>query len=203
MVYFIANRQTPALTHATLPGAGTTQSAGPKTLHKRKMTTMIENEIEATVLAAQPARPGAEYEPLNVFIGKWINQGNTIENEQASSVNIVTSDVYEWAPGGFFILHYAYGLVGEQSGGGVEIIGYDPANDRYTSHFFDSQGNIAFSELTERYGVWTWLGDWAGEKHRATSVFSEDGKVQACLHERSSDGVTWQPSMEVLLTRVD
>jgi hypothetical protein len=40
-------------------------------------------------------------------------------------VPILTSDVYEWAPGGFFVVHSAFGKIGETSVGGVEIIGVD------------------------------------------------------------------------------
>jgi hypothetical protein len=39
--------------------------------------------------------------------------------------------------------------------------------------------------------------------HRATSTFSDDGRTQTCLHERSVDGVTWKPSMEIVLTKAD
>ena len=162
---------------------------------------------QATFLPTQPQtqklppRPGIEHRLLEVFIGKWINEGHTVATAKAPSVRIVTSDIYEWAPGGCFVLHYAYGLVGDNSGGGVELIGYDAATEKYISHFFDSQGNIVISELTVRDDVWTWLGDWAGEGHRATSVFSSDGRIQKCLHERSDDGVNWQPSMEVVLMK--
>jgi hypothetical protein len=57
--------------------------------------------------------------------------------------------------------------------------------------------------LTVRDGIWTWTGPWAGEGHRATSVLSDDGKTQTCLHERSEDGVNWQPSMEVKLIKAE
>lgn len=164
---------------------------------------MTENRGVATGLVNQPPKPGPEHKHLDVFIGKWINEGHTIASADAPSVKIVTSDVYEWAPGGFFVLHYAYGLVGNLSGGGIEIIGFNAASQKYTSHFFDNQGNIAISELTVRDGVWTWIGDWAGEGHRATSEFSDDGKIQTCLHERSDDRVNWLPSMEVVLTKAE
>jgi hypothetical protein len=151
----------------------------------------------------QPPKPGPEHKLLEVFIGKWINEGHTISSADAPSVKILTSDVYDWAPGGFFVLHYAYGLVGNLGGGGIEIIGYDATSKKYSSHFFDNQGNVVISELTVRDGIWTWTGPWAGEGHRATSVFSDDGKTQTCLHERSADGVNWQPSMEVKLIKAE
>jgi hypothetical protein len=147
-------------------------------------------------------KPGPEHKLLDVFIGKWINQGHTVATADTPSVKIVTSDVYEWAPGGFFVLHYAYGLVGDLGGGGIEIIGYEAASQKYNSHFFDGQGNVVISELTVHNGVWTWIGDWAGEGHRATSIFSEDGRIQTCLHERSDDGVHWEPSMDIKLIKV-
>jgi hypothetical protein len=151
----------------------------------------------------RPPKPGAEHRRLDVFIGRWINEGHTIATADAPSVKILTSDVYEWAPGGFFVLHYAYGLVGTLSGGGIEVIGYDAGSKRYTSHFFDSQGNVVTSELTFDNGVWTWLGPWAGQGHRATATYSDDGKIQKCLHERSDDGRTWIPSMDIVLTKVE
>lgn len=158
---------------------------------------MTKNEIE------QLPKPGPEHKLLDVFIGKWINEGHTIASADAPSVKILTSDIYEWAPGGFFVLHTAYGLIGNLSGGGIEIINYDAASKKYNSHFFDSQGNIVISELTVRDGIWTWTGDWAEEGHHATSVFSDDGKTQTCLHERSDGGVNWVPSMDVTLTKVE
>ncbi len=60
------------------------------------------------------------HQSLAVLIGKWINEGRTIETAGIASVPILTSDVYEWAPGGFFVVHSAFGKIGETSVGGVE-----------------------------------------------------------------------------------
>jgi hypothetical protein len=69
---------------------------------------------------------------LEVFIGKWINHGHVTETGE----EIITSDIYEWLPGKRFVLHTAYGLVGERGGGGVELIGYDPKKKAFVSTFF-------------------------------------------------------------------
>ena len=147
-------------------------------------------------------KPGPEHRLLDIFIGKWINQGHTVATAEAPSLPIVTSDVYEWAPGGFFVHHYAYGIAGSMPGGGIEICGYDAESGQYKSYFFDSQGNVVISSLTHNDGVWVWEGPWAGVGHRATSTFSDDGRIQKCLHESSVDGVNWTPSMEIVLTKV-
>jgi hypothetical protein len=111
----------------------------------------------------------------------------------------VTSDVYEWIPGRFAVLHTAYGRLGDLDVGGVEIIGYDPESGNYTSHFFDSQGHMTVDELLYEDGKWIWKG----ERIRTTSTFSDDGKEQHSLHEQSEDGVEWHPAMDVTLIKVD
>src|SRR5688572_17140303 len=119
---------------------------------------MTKNEIE------QLPQPGPEHKLLDVLIGKWINEGHTIATADAPSVKILSSDVYEWAPGGFFVLHYAYGLIGNLSVGGIEILSYDAASQKYRSDFFDSQGNISLHKLgTVQGDTWIWTGEWAGE----------------------------------------
>jgi hypothetical protein len=92
--------------------------------------------------------PGPEHERLNAIIGRWINEGHTINPDGTPGVKILASDVYEWAPGGFFVVHPAYGRIGDIGVGGVEIIGYDPASQKYQVYFFDSQGNISRHDLT-------------------------------------------------------
>jgi hypothetical protein len=107
--------------------------------------------------------------------------------------------VYEWAPGGFFIVHSAYGRIGDFGVGGIEIIGYDETSADYKSHFFDSQGNVIVSSLTARGDTWTYQGGTT----RSTVEFSDNRRVQAVLHERTDDGTTYTPSMKVTLTKVE
>ena len=140
---------------------------------------------------------GPEYDRLDVFIGKWITEGHTVPNDGTSPLKITASDVYEWAPGKFFILHTAYGRIGDVPVGGIEIIGYDPEKGAYTTHFFDSQGNVTSEELSFSDGAWVWRGP----RVRCTGRFSEDGRQIRALHERSDDGVVWTPSMDVTITK--
>lgn len=143
--------------------------------------------------------PGPEHRRLEVFIGKWINEGETMATPDAPAARIVTSDVYEWIPGRFSVLHTAYGHIGDLDVGGVEIIGYDAESGKYTSHFFDSQGHVTVDELTYDAGKWIWTG----ERTRTTSEFSDDGKVQRSLHEQSEDGAEWRLAMDVTLRKID
>jgi hypothetical protein len=135
---------------------------------------------------------------LDVFIGKWINEGRTIPTKEAPVMRIVTSDIYEWAAGGSFVVHSAYGLIGDRDGGGTEIIGYDDATGAFRCFFFDSKGGITVETLVEGDGVWVWTG----ERTRCTATFSEDGRTQHAHHEWSDDGEHWHPSMDVTLTKI-
>lgn len=152
--------------------------------------------------APQLPTPGLEQRQLDVFIGKWINEGHTVARPGVPEAKIVTSDIYEWAAGGFHVVHIAYGIAGGMTGGGTEIIHDDATTGKYRTHFFDSVGNYSPHELSYEDGEWIWLGKWGSEWHRATSVFSDDGRIQTCLHERSDDGKTWEPSMDIVLTKV-
>jgi hypothetical protein len=143
-------------------------------------------------------RPGPEHRVLDALIGRWLTEGHTVAGAGAAALPILASDVYEWAPGGFFIHHTAYGRVGAFDVGGTEIIGYDPESEIYRVHFFDSLGNATAHTLSVRDSVWTWQG----ERTRCTGRFSEGGRVMTAHHERSDDGVKWEPSMVVTLRRV-
>ena len=107
----------------------------------------------------RPTEPGPEVRRLEVFIGRWITEGHVLDEAGAAAVRIQASDVYEWAPGGFFVIHPAYGLIGGVGGGGLEVIGYDSSTQQYWSQFFDSQGNVGTSELLLAGGHWIWQRD--------------------------------------------
>jgi len=150
--------------------------------------------VENTGLAA-PVRD-ARHEALAILIGKWINEGQATGTAEIPSVPILTNDVYEWAPGGFFVVHAAFGKIGETSVGGVEIIGVD--GEAYCSTFYDSFGNVQRSRLEIEDAVIRWTGDRA----RCTVTMTGDGMTQVACHENSADGVKWTASMNVTLRKV-
>jgi hypothetical protein len=139
-----------------------------------------------------------EHDAMSSLVGKWITVGETIPTDGAPALEIRASDVYEWVPGGFFVVHIAYGRIGDSDVGGIELIGYDPQAKKYHAHFFDSQGNVSTQDLTFSEGSWVW----SGEHARATGTLSDDGRTMPTLHEWSDDGVNWRPSMDVTLHKV-
>ena len=156
----------------------------------------VNRGIERSDLPA-PIR-GDAHRALDAWIGRWINQGHTVDERGEAGLAITTSDVYEWAPGGFFVLHTAYGRIGDFEGGGVEMIGYDAERGEYTSQLFDSVGNYSTHRLVANGDTWTYFGDTT----RARVEFSDGNTVQTVLHERTDDGSTFVPSMQVVLRKV-
>jgi hypothetical protein len=107
------------------------------------------------------------------------------------------TDRYEWMPGGFFLLHHVEARMGDTRLTALEVIGYDPSTDSYPMRSYDSMGNVGTHQGRLRDGTWTFTG--AAE--RFTGTFGDDGDTLSGLWERSADGATWEPWMDVTLTR--
>jgi hypothetical protein len=140
-----------------------------------------------------------ELQPLCVFLGRWLTEGETVPRDGGTPESIVASDIYQWIPGGRFVMHPAYGRIGVMEVGGLEVIGYDAVTGQFRTHFFGSDGHVETETLSQRDGVWTWLGT----RTRCRGVFSDDGRTLTAHHERSDDGEHWVPSMSVTLRRID
>jgi hypothetical protein len=164
----------------------------------------MAKDLVADKREQKPVTPGPEHNRLNIFAGEWRTEGQTIADSNSPSVPIRSSDVYEQLPGGFFIVHRWNGRVGDDDVHGIEVIGYDAERHAYRTHFFDNTGGSGSEVLTVRERTWTWLGEhvmgvaW----HRCISVVSEDGNTMRARHERSTDGKTWMPWMDVTLSRI-
>jgi hypothetical protein len=158
----------------------------------------MATETRTGVWEAAGPQPGPEHRRLEAFIGRWITEGETVATPDAPATKIAASDVYEWVPGRFTVLHTAYGRIGEMDVGGVEMITYDPERSSYVSHFFDSQGNVTVGDLIHDDGKWIWQGP----RTRCVSTIGDDGSFHAA-HEQSDDGVEWRPSMDVTLRKVE
>ena len=145
---------------------------------------------------AAPVRDG-RHQALAVLIGNWINEGATVATADIPTAAIRTSDVYAWVPGGFFVVHTAFGKIGDTSVGGVSIIGVD--GEAYDDTFYDSFGNAHRSRLEIDGDVHRWIG--VDGRARCTVTMADGGMTQVAHHESSADGVTWTASMDVALRK--
>lgn len=139
------------------------------------------------------------YALLEPIIGRWITEGDTVGNSKTPSMKVVASDVYEWGQGKKFIIHYAYGIIGDNAAGGIEIIRFDEASKKIMTFFIDNQGEVIEEEIVIKGNEWKWIG-----KHtRATGTFSKDGKSFPVKHEKSDNGKNWETAINVTISKAE
>jgi len=131
----------------------------------------------------QTMETAAEYRPLDVLIGRWMTTGHTFGPDGSPGEPITASDICEWAPGGFFVVHTAYGTIGEEGVGGIEMIGSDAATKQFRTTFFDGRGNITNEQLSVDGTTWTWTGD----EVRCRRTLEDGGRKLVCHHDGSKE----------------
>lgn len=157
-------------------------------------------EALGKLASASAGRPSSEdgRKRLEALIGRWRTEGQTVAGPSEAAVRIAGTDTYEWLGGGFFVVHRVDVRFGDDHVEAIEVIGYDAASRTYPTHAFDSQGAATTYHLRERDGTWTI----SGENERSTLVPAADGVTMRASWERSDDGRTWRPWMEIRLARV-
>jgi Protein of unknown function (DUF1579) len=151
-------------------------------------------------MATPPQDPGLARDRLEALVGRWHTEGSTRATADSPAASIEATDTYEWLPGRFGLLHTVDARVGNQKVEGAEIIGWMPPRDAYVTQYFGSDGPNSYeASLTEADGALVWTMRSAAD--RFTGTFSEDGNRITGRWERLDDEASWQPWMEVTLTR--
>lgn len=140
-------------------------------------------------------------EELAPFVGRWHSRGRTVATPTASAVEIEGTDVYEWFPGGKFLVHHVDVLIGGRPVRVIELIGDpDPAvGGALRMRSFDNDGRFAEMRATvDADGLWTLT---EGVATRSTVVFGPDGQTMTANWERATHDGTWEPWMVMTFTR--
>jgi uncharacterized protein DUF1579 len=101
--------------------------------------------------------PGPQTRRLGALVGRWRSEGHVVGEVP---VPITGTDIYEWLPGGFFLVHHVDVVVGEQKVQAIELIGeYDPATDSFTGRAYDNLGDVTVMRArVDEQGVWRFTG---------------------------------------------
>lgn len=142
----------------------------------------------------EPAKP----EALSVFVGTWKTTGATRATADVPSEPIDATDRYEWMAGGYFLLHHidsrtphalkAMEIIGgpQDADGGSPVTGFDSEGQTFSSVYRLDGRAFHISGPTARFA----------------GGFSEDGETLGGVWERSDDGSTWSPWMDITLAKV-
>jgi Protein of unknown function (DUF1579) len=157
--------------------------------------------------------PSPQARRLGALVGRWRSEGHIVGDPP---VPITGTDTYEWLAGGFFLVHHVDVVIGQQQVQALELLGeYDPTTDSFTARAYDNQGNVTVMRArVDEQGVWRFSGGGdiaavarpasaeAGGAVRSTLTISPDRAGMTARWERSDDGASWQPWMDMTFTRM-
>lgn len=134
---------------------------------------------------------------LHPFEGTWKTQGEIFATDSSPALTIEGTDIYEWLPGGYFLIHRVDVRMGGEQIDSIEIIGYDDSNDTYPMHYFGYQGSKGVMVAVCNSNTWVFTG----ETERFTGSFNETGNILSGRWEqlRNSEWIDW---MNIKLTKV-
>jgi hypothetical protein len=147
---------------------------------------------------------------LTAIAGHWRTSGHVIGDPR---VPVVGTDIYEVFPGAYFLIHHVDVTVGGQSVRAIEIIGEPDGEGGYLGRSYDSDGNAEVMHLRiDDDGVFHFAGggeiaptaqphDAPTARVRSTLTVASDRASMTARWERSEDDLTWQPWMDIALTR--
>ena len=126
---------------------------------------------EENKLPPENSGPHPALKRLDRLVGKWHMTGHSLTTAED---NITGTANFEWLPGGYFLKNTGNIEVNGFKFWSMEIIGYDPAIDAFTSQVYSSM------EGTVRVYHWDFQGDtlthWE-ETSKYTGTISADGKT--------------------------
>jgi hypothetical protein len=146
-------------------------------------------------------------------VGRWRSEGHIVGDQP---VPITGTDTYQWLPGSFFLVHHVDVVIGDQQVQAIELLGeHDPASDAFTARAYNNLGNVTVMQArVDEQGVWRFTGGGdvapvarpasaeASGAVRSTLTISPDRAGMTARWERSDDGASWKPWMDMTFTRM-
>jgi catechol 2,3-dioxygenase-like lactoylglutathione lyase family enzyme len=148
---------------------------------------------------------------LVTIAGRWRTTGHVIGE---SPIPIRGTDIYEVLAGGHFLVHHIDVMVGDQPVRAIEIIG-ERDGEELLARCFNGDGSVETMRLTiDDDGVFHFSGgadsalaskpsDAAAIRVRSTLTVGAERKTMSARWERSEDGTTWLPWMDVRFVSID
>jgi catechol 2,3-dioxygenase-like lactoylglutathione lyase family enzyme len=148
---------------------------------------------------------------LVTIAGRWRTTGHVVGEPP---IPIRGTDIYEVLAGGHFLVHHIDVMVGDQPVRAIEIIG-ERDGDGFLARCFNGDGSVEMMRLTiDDDGVFHFSGggdvapaskpsDAATLRVRSTLAVGAERKTMLARWERSEDGTTWLPWMDVRFVSID
>ena len=135
---------------------------------------------------------------LAALVGQWRTEGRTVDMPEPLLIDAV--DTYEWLPGGSASCTSSTpGLARSRSRAPRSSGGIRRAASTVTQYFGTDGPNAYDASLAEEDG--RLVRRMSSPRDRFTGSFSEDGNTITGRWERLDEEETWQPWMEITLTK--
>ncbi len=138
-------------------------------------------------------------DPLGFLVGEWSMEAQFGDGPPAGEGARV---VFEWLPGGGFMVQ-RWSVPVPEAPDGIAIIGVDPANaGHYLQHYFDSRGVARVYRMTLDNRRWSLVRDEADFSpldfaQRYIGTVSDDRQTIAGCWEIARDGTTWERDFDL------
>lgn len=140
---------------------------------------------------------GIEYEYLNKFVGSWNTKGKIPSSETSPEMDISGTDTYEWILDGFYLLHIADVLIGNEKSETFELISFDKETGKYKMQYFNNKGESGFMSGYCENETWKFHG----ETLRFTGGFKKDNKEFCGSWEILNENKKWAHFMDIKLIK--
>ncbi|HSH65473.1 MAG TPA: DUF1579 family protein [Bacteroidia bacterium] len=134
--------------------------------------------------------PSEELKKLQVFVGKWIVEGQNLSADPiAPNTEVAGVQTYDWLPGNFFLVGKWDRQFDNSENIGIGMLGFDVIKDEFFRTNYDNLGSAKTFHVDCYRNIWKLRG----EKERATIIFSSDGQTFIEDWEILKDEYNWQP----------
>jgi hypothetical protein len=148
---------------------------------------------------------GDRMQALEPFVGEW-SMVPRFKDLPAVPPDAGARIIFEWLPGGEFLIE-RWEVPVPEAPDGIAIIGPDPEREgNYLQHYFDSRGVARVYKMSFDGKVWTLMRDEPDFSpldfsQRYTGTMSDDGRTIAGAWEICHDGTTWELDFELTYTQ--
>lgn len=152
----------------------------------------------------QAPKPGPEIKKFDVFLGHWTYTVEYKAGPLGPASNAAGELTIQAILGGSFFQNQVTerGPLGEAQI--MEIIGYDPASNKFTSNEYHSDGTVFAGTYSTIGNTWTYTGKTTveGKSIVVKNVLTVAADSVLAKGEVSMDGNTWAPWLEAKYARV-
>lgn len=147
--------------------------------------------------------PSPETAPLTPLVGEWSVEALF---PSAAPSDLRGRTLFEWMPGGTFLLQ-RWEVPVDEAPDGLAVIGADPERaGGYLQHYFDSRGVARVYAMSFVGGEWKLSRTKADFSpldfaQRFTGTLSGDGRTIRGRWEISPDGSTWEHDFDLVYRR--